>query len=81
MLVIMAGRNKFDPNPTFFESTEVCALMPFKSEHILDYLEKRGLARMDYLADFILANSAGGNPLKVAQDVDNFIWFKSQKTE
>ena len=79
LLVVLSGRNTFEPDPTFFDSSEVYALKPFKSEHILDYLEKRGLDRMDYLADFILANPGGGNPLKVAQGVDNFIRFQRQK--
>ncbi len=81
LLVILSGRNTFEPDPTFFDSSEVYVLKQFKSEHILDYLEKRGLDRMDYLADFILANSAGGNPLQVAQGVDNFIRLQRQKAE
>ncbi|MBA7693237.1 hypothetical protein ES703_101815 [subsurface metagenome] len=81
LLVILSGRNTFEPDPTFFDSSEVYALKPFKSEHILDYLEKRGLDRMDFLADWILANSDKGNPLKVAQDVDNYIRFQREKAE
>ena len=81
LLVILSGRNTFEPDPTFFDSSEIYALKPFKSEHILDYLEKRGLDRMDFLADWILANSDKGNPLKVAQGVNNYILLQREKAE
>jgi len=79
LIVILSGRKKFEPDPTFFDSSEVYALKPFRAEHILDYLEKRGLDRMDYLAEFIFANSEDGNPLQVAQGVNNFISFQRNK--
>lgn len=80
LLVVLSGRNTFKPDPTFFDSSEIYALKPFKSEHILDYLEKRGLVRMDYLADWILATK-GGNPLQVALDVDIFVRSQREKAE
>ncbi|MGH8064755.1 MAG: ATP-binding protein [Candidatus Entotheonellia bacterium] len=78
LLVILAGRNPFEPNTTFFDCAEACELMPFQVEHILEYLGKRGLEGREDFAEFILANS-DGNPLQVALSVNNFIRFRRKR--
>jgi tetratricopeptide (TPR) repeat protein len=42
LLVILAGRNPFEPDATFFDCAEEYELMPFQVEHIIEYLGKRG---------------------------------------
>ena len=80
LLVILSGRNGFEPDPTFFDAMDVYELHPFKTDNIFDYLVTRGLEKQaDALADFILAIS-NGNPLQVAMNVDTYLRMLRQKS-
>lgn len=75
--VIIAGREKMDPHPTFFECTTIFELQPFRPDDIVDYLERRGLERSQLAADLIYSHE-GGIPIKVAMSVDSLLRLRSQ---
>lgn len=79
VMVVLAGRKAIDLDPTFFDCSDAYELLPFKTTHVLEYLERRGLPAQPELADFILANF-GGNPLQIALSVNNFLRTRRQRS-
>jgi hypothetical protein len=77
LFVILAGREPLDLGASFFGCVESVPLKPFELEHILTYLEVRGLPKMPEIALFILANS-GGNPLEIATRVNAYLQLRKQ---
>ncbi len=59
---------------------EEAELNPLEHEHIVEYLEKRGIEEdsRDALAMMLLANTEG-NPLQIANNVDAFLKLKKKK--
>lgn len=79
LFVILAGREQFVPDPSFFDCTRVLELRPLGRNDVEDYLHRRGVAECS--ADFlnlILAGS-GGQPLKVGETVDMFMRYQQQQ--
>lgn len=79
LFVILAGREQFAPDPSFFDCTRVLELRPLGRNDVEDYLHRRGVAECS--ADFlnlILAGS-GGQPLKVGETVDMFMRYQQQQ--
>jgi len=78
LFVALAGREPIEPEPSFFDCIDVYEMQPFQTDNVLEYLEKRQLGRLEDLARFILANF-GGNPLQIAQSVNNFLRFQNRR--
>lgn len=79
LFLILAGREQFVPDPSFFDCTRVLELRPLGRNDVEDYLHRRGVAECS--ADFlnlILAGS-GGQPLKVGETVDLFMRYQQQQ--
>jgi predicted ATPase len=80
LFIVIAKRGSFELHPAFFNCTELCELQPFQIHDILEYMSKRDseLIREETLAKYIFAEHSG-NPLKIAQSIDNFIRFKRRQ--
>jgi hypothetical protein len=74
--VVLSGRQTFNPHPTFFNSTLLCEVKPFKDVDVIEYLRKRGIEvtteEARKIAGLILA-AIGGDPLRIAQAVNAYI--------
>jgi len=77
VIVVLAGRQLLELDPTFFDYVAVYELRPFQGEDVQEYLQRRGVTQTAEFVDFILANF-DGNPLQVAMSVNNFIRRRSQ---
>jgi len=75
LFVVLAGREKTTPDPSFFDCSRVLELRPLGRSDVEDYVHRRGVAQVsaDFL-NFILANT-NGEPLQVGISVDNYILF------
>lgn len=78
LLFILSGRQPFERDPTFFDCAAIYELKPFQEDHILDYLEKKGLGRNEMLAGFIW-KTFNGNPLDTAKSVKSFLEHLTEK--
>ena len=78
LFVILAGREKFVPDPSYFDCSRVLELRPLGPNDVEDYVHRRGVAQCS--ADFLNLILAGteGEPLKVGVMLDMFMRYQQQ---
>lgn len=79
LFVVLAGREQFVPDPSFFDCTRVLELRPLGRSDVEDYVHRRGVAQCS--ADFlnlILATS-NGKPYEIGVAVDALIRYLQQQ--
>ena len=74
MKFVICGRRKPTVDRLWRNAIEVAELMPLELEHVLTYLERRGVNEADRqaLAVMLFANS-DGNMLEIANRVDGYL--------
>jgi len=79
LFVVLASRQRFELDPSFFDCSAVYDLRPLQREHVRDYLARRGLPNVpDPLVDFALSVTKG-EPLQLAKEFDAFLRMMREK--
>ena len=80
MIVVLASREKFELNTSFFECTQEHKLRPFQTDHIQEYLSRYGFEKNKQLAEFICGITKG-NPSQIAIHTINYIKYQQDKPQ
>lgn len=79
LFVVLAGREKFVPDPSFFDCSRVLELRPLGPNDVEDYVHRRGVAQCSAeFLNLILAETEG-EPLKVGITIDKLMRFLQQQ--